>query len=318
MYPLRILFYGTSAFSVPTLEQLAQDARLTIVGVVTQPDRPSGRHAQVLASPIKQLAQRMRLPVKQYPSVKDAAVYDELALFQPDIAVVVSFGQIIPERLLSLPKHGSINIHGSLLPAYRGSSPVNAAILHGDGETGITIMQMDAKMDHGPIIKQFPEKIHPDDTAQTLHDRLALLGGKHIVDTLIAYVEGRITPLAQEESQATYVKLLSREDGAMSEDKPATFIERQVRAYHPWPGTYGFFGGQRLKILAAQVIELPMEYKNAPKGTTFIAQGLPAIVCGEGTALTFNRLQPEGRKAMEGKDFLHGKNLWGQPLTPSG
>lgn len=313
MSPLRTLFYGTSSFAVPALEHLLREPRIEIVAVITQPDKPVGRHAEVIHSPVKQVALAHGLTMKQYASIKEPQVQDELSALTPDIAVVVSFGQIIPSRILNLPRHGSINIHGSLLPKYRGSSPINAAILAGDTETGVTIMKMDAKMDHGPILVTFPEPIHPNDTADLLHDRLAEIGGKEIVDVLIKYSEGKITPQEQIEEQATYVKLLSREDGEINWNDPASLIERKIRAYHPWPGTYTFFEKQRLKILAAHLVQsIPQEAKTSEPGTTLIQEESPVVVCGRHDILCLDQVQPEGKKPMSGKDFLRGKPNWAQ------
>ena len=314
---LRVLFYGTSSFAVPTLEHLVDDPRIKVVGVVTQPDKPVGRHAEHAFSPIKQAALAYHLPLKQYPSVKDPMVCDELSVFEPDVAVVVSFGQIIPDTLLSLPEHGSINIHGSLLPRYRGASPIHAAILNGDRQTGITIMKMDAKMDHGPLLASFSEPIDEEETTQHLHDRLANLAGIKIVDVLLEYVNGSLTPTIQDESQATYVKLLSREDGWMNWQKPAQQIVRQIRAYDPWPGTFCCLDDQRIKVFHAETIPLPDNHAHAMPGTTFIYDGRPAVVCGSGTALCLLRVQPEGKKIMEGQDFLRGKADWKQKIMSS-
>ena len=312
MSALRVLFYGTSSFAVPALEALVNDARFDVVCVVTQPDRPVGRKAELTPSPVKQCALSHNLPVKQFESVKDSSVYEELTTYQPDIAIVASFGQIMPERLLALPTHGSLNIHGSLLPAYRGSSPINAALLHGDQETGVTIIKMDAKMDHGPILATVSEPILSHDSASQLHDRLALLGGKVIGDIITDYVAGTLVPQPQIDEQATYVKLLTREDGELDWHQSATLLERKIRAYDPWPGTYTFFESQRLKVLAGHVIALPTELEQANPGTPFVYEQLPAMVCGEKTAFCLDRLQPEGKKPMEGKEFLRGKASWGK------
>lgn len=312
MSRLRILFYGTSSFAVPALEHLLHAEDMEIVAVVTQPDKPAGRHGELQMSPIKDAAHRHGCPIKQYASVKDPHVYDELAAYKPDIAVVVSFGQIIPQRLLDLPRYGSINIHGSLLPRYRGSSPIHAAILAGDTQTGVTIMKMDAKMDHGPILACISESIFADDTVGRLHDRLAEIGGKEIAGVLREYISGQRSPVPQNDDEATYVQLLTREDGAIHWTNSAAFIERMLRAYDPWPGTFGFFEKSRLKVLAGYVLPLPQEQASATPGSCFVSDGLPCVVCGEQTALCMTRLQPEGKKAMSGQDFLRGKPFWNQ------
>ncbi len=308
MHPIRTIFYGTSSFAVPILERLLQDKRFAVVTVVTQPDRPAGRHAELMLSPIKQTALASGLDVKQYESVKSDEAFTDLKAFGADVAVVASFGQIIPERVLQLSPHGAINVHGSILPKYRGASPVAAAIKNGDKETGITIMKMDALMDHGPLLFAAKEQIHADDTTTTLSNRLAILGANTLPNVLADYVAGKITPTKQDHGAASRVSILKREDGTIDWNRSAEEIERMVRAYDPWPGTSTIIDGKRLKILRASVAKAPT--KTTLEGTRFVHEEKPAIACGEGSALVLERVQPQGKTAMDGAAFLRGNRDW--------
>lgn len=308
MQPIRVIFYGTSSFAVPILKRLLDDKRFAMVAVVTQPDRPAGRHAEPSISPIKQEALAAGLPIKQYEQVKSDAAFADLQTLDAEVAVVASFGQIMPERVLTLTPHGAINVHGSILPKYRGASPIAAAIKNGDTETGITIMKMDALMDHGPLLAIAKEPIRFDDTTTTLSGRLADLGAQTLPDVLASYCAGNITPTKQDHGAASRVPLLKREDGTIDWNRSAEEIERMVRAYDPWPGTSTVVDGKRLKILRASVTKMPE--KNSLEGTRFIHEGKPAIVCGEGSALVLEQVQPEGKAAMDGASFIRGQRHW--------
>ncbi len=300
--PIRIIFYGTSSFAVPILRALCDDKRLQIIAVVTQPDRPVGRHAVLTGSPVKQVAQEKNLDVRAYEKVKSLEAFEDLKTIKADVAVVASFGQIIPQRVLDLTPHGAINVHGSILPKYRGASPVAAAIREGEMETGITIMKMDALMDHGPVLAIAKESIGADDTAGSLLERLALLGAKTLPNVLVDYIAGQIVPQEQDHAAATTIGLLDRENGAINWNKPATEIERLVRAYDPWPGTFTMLDGKRLKILKTS-IGAPTDL--AP-GTFFIHDGALEVACGEHTSLRLDRIQPEGKSPMPGPVWING------------
>ncbi|MDO8583604.1 MAG: methionyl-tRNA formyltransferase [bacterium] len=299
---IKLLFFGTSSFAVPSLKALAKDPRFSILAVVTQPDRPVGRHAELQAPPVKEAATELGLPVVQFETVKSDEAFETLKNYGADIAVVASFGQIIPERVLTLTKLGMINVHASILPNYRGASPINEAIKQGDQETGVTIMKMDALLDHGPILKIATEPIHENDTTATLEPRLAKLGADILPDTLVELAEGKLEPVEQDHDKATKVKLLKREDGKIDWTRPAQEIERTVRAYQPWPGTFTEWNGKRLKILSAKI----GSPSDKPAGSLTTDDGYPAIVCGDNTALQLIELQPEGKQAMDGKAFLAG------------
>ncbi len=289
---VRVVFYGTSLFSIPTLQALADDPSVEVVGVVTQPDRPAGRHGTLTPPPVKELALALHLPVFQFEQVKSDEAYATLQTVQADVAVVASFGQIISQRVLALYPRGVLNVHPSLLPVYRGAIPMTAAIRDGLKETGITIMLMDALMDHGPILLQAASAIEPSDTTEQLSERLAKQGAELLLQALHGYLAGTLQPVEQDHTQATFVKLLSREDGLLDLSKSAQELERLIRAYTPWPGTYTIHQGKRLKVLRAHVGEAS-SYEFS-------------LTCGDGSALVLDEVQPEGKKPMSGEAFARG------------
>ncbi|MCE9586264.1 methionyl-tRNA formyltransferase [Candidatus Uhrbacteria bacterium] len=312
---ISILFYGTSEFAVPSLEALLGDRtgtvgagnRFKVVGVVTQPDRPVGRHATMQKSAVKIAAEKFGIPVLQFEQVKSDEALEKLSTLKADVAVVASFGQIIPQRVLDLYKYGMVNVHSSLLPKYRGASPITAAIANGDEETGVTIMLIDAKMDHGPILDMWPTKIEPTDTTATLTPRLAELGAELLARTLPDYIDGKIKPVEQDHDKATTVKLLNREDGRLDPaTKSANELERLVRANDPWPGTFIEVEGKRLKVLACEVDGATDE----PAGTRYQVDGMPALACADSVGLILTTVQPEGKPPLEGAAFLRGARDW--------
>lgn len=291
---IRVVFYGTSAFVAPCLEALVQDPSLTVVGVVTQPDRPAGRSGALTPPPMKVLAEQLKLPVFQFEQVKSDEAYSMLATLNADVAIVASFGQIISQRVLDLYPRGVLNVHPSLLPAYRGAIPMTAAIRDGLSETGNTIMLMDAQMDHGPILSQTITKLQPNETTGTLSERMFKEAASQLIKTLHAYLEGTISPIEQDHSKATFVKLLSREDGRLDPTtQSAEQMERLVRAYTPWPGTTIEYKGKRLKVLKSHVV------------AQADANELQ-IPCMNGSILVLDEVQPEGKKPMSGESFLRG------------
>ncbi len=291
-----ILFFGTSPFAVPILERLAKDPRFEIKAVVTQPDRPVGRHALLKAPPVKEAAERLSIPVLQFESVKSPAAFSSLTTLGATACVVASFGQIISTQLLDAFPHGMVNVHASLLPKYRGASPIAASIAAGDAETGITIMKMDAQMDHGPTLAYAHEQIRSDDTTPMLEDRLAALGAETLPDVLIKYLDGQLAPTEQDHAHATGVQLLSRDDGRLDPTtQSAETMERLVRAYTPWPGTYIEKNGKRLKVLEARLANEP---------------GYPTVNGVDGQTLCLMNVQPEGKPPMDGAAFLRGNKDW--------
>ncbi|MBM3204786.1 methionyl-tRNA formyltransferase, partial [Candidatus Uhrbacteria bacterium] len=210
---IRVVFYGTSSLGIPSLKALLHDSRFSVVGVITQPDRPAGRHAKLQSSPVKQFAVQNGLPIHQFEKVKSDEAFDILKTLRADVALVASFGQLIPQQVLDLYPHGIMNIHPSLLPKYRGSTPIQAPIKNGDKITGVSIMKLDALMDHGPLLAQVEESIRADETGASLEQRLSEISATIVPDTLFKYVNGKILPQEQNHEQATVVKMLSREDG---------------------------------------------------------------------------------------------------------
>jgi methionyl-tRNA formyltransferase len=300
----RILFFGTSDFAVPSLKALAQDARFEIAGVITQPDKPVGRHAVLTAPPIKQyLVQATSLiPIIQPEKLSDPAFRAWIENIAPscEAFVVIAYGKIIPQSVIDLAKQGIVNVHGSLLPRWRGAAPIQAAIAAGDTQSGVTVMLIDAKLDHGPILGMAEAAISDADTGQTLHDRLADLGSSVLLDILSSYLEGEITPRQQEHDLATECRTLSREDGKLDFSKTSQELERLIRAYTPWPGTWMMHNGKRLKIHEARLAP----DTDQPPGTLFSTPHGLFVACAQGTCLELMRIQQEGKKIVDGNLFL--------------
>jgi methionyl-tRNA formyltransferase len=301
---IRCVFMGSPEFALPTLEAITEN--FTVAGVVTQPDRPAGRGRALTPPPVKVLAEQLGLPVIQPAKLRDPDAMRRLLEWNPDVIVVAAFGQILRPEVLDLPPFGCINVHASLLPRWRGAAPIQAAILHGDAVTGVTIMKMDPGIDTGPILSQQSTPIHPTDTAGTLSERLARLGTELLVKTLPQYINGEIEPRPQEDSQATYAPMLKKSDGELDFSQPAEQLARMVRAFHPWPGAFFFWKSQRLKVLRAHAAADP----GAAAGETMVYKGLPAIGTGNGL-LVLDEVQPAGKQPMAGDVFLHGAKEWG-------
>ncbi len=301
--PKRLVFMGSPDFALPSLNALANEYQ--VVGVVTQPDRPAGRGRHLTPPPIKELAERIGLPVIQPKTLKDPVAMEQLQTWRPDLIIVVAFGQILRQVVLDLPVHGCLNIHASLLPRWRGAAPIQAAILHGDIQTGVTIMRMDPGVDTGPILAQHPEPIFPEDTAGSLSARLASLGAELLIETLPGYLRGDVQPIPQDDSFATYAPMIAKGEGRLDFNLSALELTRRVRAFHPWPGTFIEWNGGRLNILQAH----PAEFRSDSPGAQVIHDGLPAIATAEGL-LILDRVQPAGKKPMQGKEFLRGARDW--------
>lgn len=313
---LRIIYMGTPHFAVPALEALIEHAApgkllpegYEIVTVVTRPDKPSGRGREVVYSPVKQVALAHSIPVWQPGSFKKAENSAALAAYHADLYIVAAFGQILPQSVLDQPRLGTLNIHASLLPKYRGADPIAEAILQGESETGITIMLLDAGIDTGPMLLKRSLPIAEDDTTGTLTTKLAALGAQCILEVLPRWVNGEITPEPQDELQATHTRMLKKEDGLIRWDKPAAVIARQVRAYNPWPSAYTYWQGKLLKIQMAHALPLQPDPSVTP-GTvgTHDEAGhrLLSIATGSGL-LVVGQLQLEGKKSMSAEEFLRG------------
>lgn len=300
----KIVFMGSPDFALPTLQALAEHFR--VVGVVTQPDRPAGRGHKLVSPPVKDLAQKLNIPVIQPRRLKEPEAMQQLQDWQPDLIVVAAFGQILRANVLNLPPHGCLNVHASLLPRWRGAAPIQAAILAGDAQSGVTIMQMDPGLDTGPMLTQRATPIGAQDTAGTLSDRLAHLGAELLIETIPGYLKGEKIPQAQDETLATYAPKLEKTAGELDFTRPVDFLERQVRAMHPWPGAYFLWGEYRLRVHRAT----PKVVSSPPSpGVRVIHQGLPAVAAADGL-LILEEVQPAGKRAMSGKDFLNGVRGW--------
>ena len=298
----RLIFMGTPNLARVVLSALL--GRYEITAVVTQPDADSGRGRQLRPSPVKVLALEHQLTVLQPAKLRQPEVVEQLRALQPEAIVVAAFGQILPTSILSLPPFGCINVHGSLLPRYRGAAPIPAAILAGDSQTGITIMQMDAGMDTGPILTQRALAISPDDTSATLTDKMARLGAELLLETLPAWFAGQITPQKQDQSLATYCQMLKHEHGRIDWSRSAKRIEREIRAYQPWPGSFTRWGDRQLAILRARAVAAPPSSRTPG---TVVAYGAEfAVATGEGL-LVLDEVQLAGKRPLSIAEFARGQ-----------
>jgi methionyl-tRNA formyltransferase len=301
--PHRVVFMGSPAFSVPSLLALAGGG-YDIAGVVTQPDRPAGRGGKIAPPAVKEAALELGLALIQPAKLRETDAMEQLRAWQPDVIVVVAFGQILRPDVLSLPQFGCLNVHGSLLPRWRGAAPIQAAILAGDEQTGATIMKMDPGIDTGPLLSQQAIPIRPDDTAGLLFERLSTLGADLLLEALPAYLARQILPQPQPEEGATYAPMLKKEDGRLDWALPARELARRVRAFNPWPGAFFEWQEGALKVLRAH----PAEARAEP-GQQLVYEKLPAVGTGEGL-LVLDEVQPPGKKPMPGKAFLAGARGW--------
>jgi methionyl-tRNA formyltransferase len=317
MAPLRIVFFGTAELACASLTALTESpAAFTVVAVVTQPDRPKGRNLHPQPSPVKVLAAGKLLPVLQPDRARHADFVETIGEFQPDLIVVVAYGQILPRALLELPRFGCLNVHASLLPKYRGAAPIQWAILNDERETGITIMKMDEGLDTGDMLAWESTPIAPEDTAQTAHDRLATIGARLLVKTVPEYVAGKIIPRKQPEDGASYARKIIKEDGRLDWAQSARSLWNRVRALVPWPGAYTFLPAQPrphlLKIWQAEIVER----ESGEAGEILEAgNGRLVIACGQ-QALRIVSLQREGGRRLSAREFLAGHPLrTGDQLT---
>ncbi|MEA4811244.1 MAG: methionyl-tRNA formyltransferase [Anaerolineaceae bacterium] len=301
--PRRLVFMGSPDFALPTLQALYE--QYEVAGVVTQPDRPAGRGKTMQPCAVKALAATLRLPVYQPVSLKSEEAYRVISEWNPDFIVVVAFGEIIPKAMLSLPPHACLNVHASLLPRWRGASPIQAAIAAGDAKTGVTIMQMDAGLDTGAILSQREVPLRPGTNAGELSDQLAFLGAKSLMDLLPSYLNGKLVAVPQPEAGATYAPKLSKEDGCLDLSRAAGILARRVDAFQPWPGTFLELLKGRLKVLKAHA----HDSYDVQQGMRYVVNGYPAIGTAE-SLLVLDKVQPEGKKAVDGRDFLNGQKDW--------
>lgn len=304
----RIVFFGTPEFAVPTLEALVESGRKP-VRVVTRPAAPVGRGQEVQEPPVAQVAQELGLEVTQPEGVKDEAFIEEVRSLAPDLFVVVAFGQIFPAGLLAVPKLGAVNLHASLLPKYRGASPIQSAIANGEKKSGVTTMQMEEELDAGPILLQEEVEIYRSETAGELSDRLAKLGARVMLETVEQLAKGKLKPRKQREESASYATKFTKDDGRMNWALPAEDLYNRMRALDPWPGMTANFKGRPVKILWG----VPMTWEKGPSGFTGtylgLRQGKMAILCGGDTVFGIEELQRPGKKPQRASDFVNGERL---------
>lgn len=300
---IKTVFMGSPEFALPTLRVLAQHYDVT--GVVTQPDRASGRGRELKAPPVKVLALELGIPVLQPEKLREPEAMSQLRAWNPDLIVVAAFGQILKKEVLDLPRYGCINVHASLLPRWRGAAPINAAILAGDEEIGVTIMKMDVGLDTGPILSKKSIRLAPEMTTDSALQALSQLGADLLIETLPDYFSGKLVPQPQPHDGSTYAPMLKKEDGLLDFTHSAVELERRVRAMNPWPGAWFEWNGGVLKVGKAFVREV----KGHGVGDRFIFEGRPAIMTVDG-ALVLDEIQPSGRKVMPGKSFLAGTKNW--------
>ena len=307
---MRIVYMGTPDFAVPTLESLLQ-SKYDVAAVYTQPDQPAGRGRLMVPPPVKRLAVEWNVPVEQPASLRKAEEIAKLAGWQPDVIVVAAYGKILPQAVLDIPKHGCLNIHPSLLPRWRGATPIPAAILAGDDFTGVTIMQMAAGVDNGPVVVQAKVPVSPQDNTGLLTEKLSLVSARLLQDVLVRWMQGEFAPRPQDDALATYCQPLRKEEGEIDWRQPAVAIWRKVRAFNPRPGCFTWWKGKRLKVIEA----MPLPEIPSPAGTvnammvedlTGRTQEVMVVGTASGT-LALLRVQLEGKQAVSAAEFLRGQ-----------
>ena len=314
---MRLIFCGTPQFAVPTLKHLLAKSDLEIIAVITQPDRPRGRGLQVSVSPVKEVALAANLPVHQPEKIRAPEVQQLLEKLAPDAIVIIAYGQIIPARILSIPKHGWINLHASLLPKYRGAAPINWAIANGETRTGLTTMRIDVGMDTGDILLQREMQIGADETAPELAARMSEAGAPLMEETLRGLAASTIVPRPQNHAEATVAPILKKEDGRIDWNRPAKEIYNRMRGLAPWPGAYTTFRGQSCQLWGEPIVDpdfLPAELLDSPPfaalcsapGTLGGAKNGWLVSCGNATLLRLQSVKLEGRKQVSATEFANG------------
>jgi methionyl-tRNA formyltransferase len=299
---MRVVFMGTPDFAVPSLQKLL-DAGFEVCAVYTQPDKPKGRGHKLQAPPVKELALRHEIPVFQPASLRKEEVQQELKSFQPDVIVVVAYGKILPKAVLDLPRLGCINVHGSLLPKYRGAAPIQWTVINGDGTGGVTTMFMGEGLDTGDMLLKAETPVGAEETAGQLFDRLKDLGADLLLETLEKLERGKLTPVPQNEEDATHAPMLSKELSVIDWSKPARELHDLIRGLNPWPSAYSYLDGKKLKIHASRVAE-----GSGEAGKAFSKDGNLLVYCGK-DALELTEIQTENGKRMDGKSYLLGHPL---------
>jgi methionyl-tRNA formyltransferase len=293
---------GTPQFAVASLRACFEVG--TVVAVVTQPDKPKGRGQELTAPPVKVLAMERDLPVLQPPKIKGTNFWEVLSALHADVAVVTAYGKILPQDVLEAPRLGCLNVHASLLPRFRGAAPIQWALAHGDARTGVCLMKMDEGMDTGPVLARAELEIQPTDTSATLHDKLSELGGALLKQNLSLYLDGKLTPEAQPTEGVVMAPMIKKEDGRLDFTKAAVELERRLRAFTPWPGLYTTYEGQLLKVLEVEVTA----GQGAPGSVLDVGAKGIEVACGAG-ALRLLKVQPEGKRAMEAREFLASRKI---------
>jgi methionyl-tRNA formyltransferase len=302
---MTLVFLGTPSFAVPTLERVIE-AGHRVLAVFTQPDRPKGRGGQLSASPVKETALQLGLPVHQPERIRRPDPVEQLKQMQPDAMVVVGYGQIIPQSIIDIPRHGIINVHGSLLPKYRGAAPIQWAIANGETTTGVTTMRIDAGLDTGDMLLKWETAIGPEENALELGERMAQAGADRLVQTLAEIEAGTMHAEPQDNAQASLAPILKKEDGEVDWNWPAQKIVNRARGFLPWPGAYSHFRGQLFHIWKARVAD---ETSDSARGRLIPLKKRLLVSSGEGTALELLEVQVEGRKRMPVEAFLNGHRL---------
>jgi methionyl-tRNA formyltransferase len=301
---MRIVFMGTPEFAVPSLNMLIEE-HYEVVGVVTQPDRPKGRKRVPTPPPVKETALAHGIPVLQPAKIRDPLALAEIEAMRPDLIITAAYGQILPVPLLELPPYGCINVHGSLLPKYRGGAPIQRAIMNGDDVTGVTIMYMAEGMDTGDMISKATVPIGEEDTSGTLFEKLSRVGADLLRRTLPDLIAGKVKPEAQREEEATYAPNLTREDERIRWERSSRELFNQIRALHPWVGAFTYWNGEVLKIWRARPVEHRTNAASAAPGTIvgLSEEGID-IVCGDGSLLRLTEIQPAGKRAMPAAEWI--------------
>jgi methionyl-tRNA formyltransferase len=299
---MRVLFIGTGEIGVPTLRAL-QESEHELAGIVTQPDKPAGREQKITASPIKTALAGGKLPILQPTRIKHQQSIEDIRALKPDVIVVVAYGQILPRAVLEIPRLGSLNIHASLLPRWRGAAPIQAAIAAGDHETGITIIYMDEGLDTGDILLQRKTDILPNDTGGSLHDRLAQIAPEALLESLRLLGSGKAPRTAQNHSLTTFAPKLARENGQIEWEEPADVIERKIRAYNPWPGAFTKMNNRKLKIFSAAIVDL------SRKPGAILRNDRKLIIAAGARALALGEVQLEGKRRMTAAEFVRGRTI---------
>ena len=303
--PLRIVFAGTPEFAAEHLKALL-NSPYQVVAVYTQPDRPAGRGQKLMPSPVKQLALQHEIAVYQPQTLRDPAAQAELAALKPDLLVVVAYGLILPQVVLDIPRLGCINSHASLLPRWRGAAPIQRAIQAGDAESGVTVMQMEAGLDTGPMLLKVSTPISADDTGGSLHDRLAELGPPAVLQAIDGLAAGSLRGEVQDDSLATYAHKLNKDEALLDWSRPAVELERLIRAFNPWPICHSSLNGAPLKVLAAQLVTEPDAGRGAPGEILAASKDGLTVACADG-ALRLTRLQLPGGKALNFADLFNSR-----------